>query len=72
MPLTGLTAKEDNIYRVIIYVGLATIGFVSAAKFSKNIEVFVTSFIGAYSFIRGISIYAGGFPNELDINPESI
>ena len=28
---------------------------------TKNI---ITSFLGSYAFVRGISIYAGGFPNE--------
>ena len=26
--------------------------------------IIATSFCGAYAFIRGISLYAGGFPNE--------
>ncbi len=29
---------------------------------TKNI---ITSFLGSYAFVRGISIYAGGFPSEL-------
>jgi hypothetical protein len=34
-------------------------------RFDKDIIVFVTAFIGAYALIRGISIFAGHFPNEI-------
>ena len=34
-------------------------------KFGKHIVVYVTAFLGAYAFIRGISIWAGHFPNEV-------
>ena len=35
--------------------------------FRKFIIIFATSFIGAYCFIRGISLFAGGFPDEITI-----
>jgi len=72
VPLSGLNAKDHQYYILAIYVGLAVLGFLSAAKFSEHIEVFVTAFIGSYSFVRGISFYAGGFINELEISEESI
>ena len=72
MPLTGLNEKEDNIYKLIIYIIFTLIGFFSAAYFSKSIEVFITAFIGSYSFVRGISLYAGGFINEFRINQDNI
>jgi len=31
------------------------------------IIIFATSFIGAYTFIRGISLFAGGYPNEFTV-----
>jgi len=30
----------------------------------------LTAFIGAYSFVRGISLYAGGFPSESELHAE--
>lgn len=33
----------------------------------KNIRIVFTALIGAYSVTRGISSYAGGFPNELEL-----
>ena len=35
-----------------------------AYKYDKHILVYLTSFLGAYLFIRGLSIFIGGFPNE--------
>lgn len=36
-------------------------------KFEDLIIMFCTSFIGSYLLIRGISLYAGGFPYETQI-----
>jgi len=36
-----------------------------AYKYDKHIIIYLTSFIGAYAFIRGISMFAGNFPNEI-------
>lgn len=34
-------------------------------KYDKLLIVYLTSFLGAYAFIRGISMYAGKYPNEI-------
>lgn len=34
-------------------------------KFDKHIIVYLTAFFGSYALIRGISMFAGGFPNEV-------
>lgn len=34
----------------------------------KKIVMLITSFTGSYAFIRGISLYAGGFPNETELH----
>lgn len=34
----------------------------------KQTIQFITSFAGSYLAIRGISLYAGGFPNEVDLS----
>lgn len=33
----------------------------------KFLTIFCTSFIGAYLFVRGISLFAGKFPNEFSV-----
>lgn len=43
----------------------ATFGGYLAYRFDKHIIIYLTSFLGAYAFIRGISIFAGSFPNEV-------
>ena len=35
--------------------------------FNKFIIIFSTSFIGSYCFIRGISLFAGKFPDEFQV-----
>jgi len=45
-------------------VGALIFGYL-AYKFDKHIIIYLTSFIGAYAFIRGISMFAGKFPNEV-------
>lgn len=41
------------------------------AYFVEKITImFVTAFVGSYFVIRGISLYAGGFPNEIDLTED--
>jgi hypothetical protein len=49
-----------NIACALVAAGLAIVFFFPAI-------ILATSFTGAYFFIRGISLYAGGFPNEFDL-----
>jgi len=72
IPLLGLNDKKYNMLKVVLYIILGVAGFLSAAYFSSFIEVQVTAFIGAYSFVRGISIYAGGFINELEVDEDAL
>ena len=47
----------------------AVIGSLAVAGLSlkqyDNIVIFGTTFIGSYAFIRGVSLFLGGFPNEI-------
>lgn len=36
----------------------------------KQTIMFVTAFTGSYFMIRGVSVYAGGFPNEVDLQED--
>lgn len=36
-----------------------------AYKYDRYLIIYLTGFIGSYAFIRGISMFAGGFPNEI-------
>ena len=51
---------------------VSTLGCAIAAgyltyKYDKVVIVYLTSFIGAYSLIRGISVFAGSYPNEAEL-----
>ena len=52
----------------ILFIVICIIGLIVVAFFFKPyIVIFATSFIGAYIFIRGISLFAGHFPSEFTI-----
>jgi len=41
-------------------------------KFEQQALIFGTAFMGSYSFIRGVSVFAGGFPNEMTLFSELV
>lgn len=56
---------------VVYYLIIASCGilaFIIAFKVEKFVLIISTSFIGSYFIIRGISMYAGGFPNETQLH----
>jgi len=62
-------AKSQWLYGSCTF-GLGTIGAILAYYWREHIIILSTSMIGAYSFIRGISFFAGGFPNEFTLYTE--
>ena len=62
--------KIDNSHKVVFWIFLVLMAVVCAAlsfKFCWPAVIIATSIAGAYSFIRGISVMAGGYPSELEI-----
>ena len=62
--------KIDNSHAILFWITnilLALIAGVLSIYFFDHILILTTSFIGSYLFIRGISFYAGGFPDEIDL-----
>ena len=52
----------------ILFIIACIIALIIVAFFLKKaIVIFATSFIGSYCFIRGISLFAGGYPSEFTI-----
>ena len=71
VPLLGISgSKYANIVKLILYVAAGASGFFGAAYFADGIQVFVTSFIGSYMIVRGVSLYLGGFVNEFEIDSD--
>lgn len=61
IPINGIAAN-------IIVVVVSIIVLIAIAFFFKKfIVIFGTSLIGSYCFIRGISLFAGHFPDEMTI-----
>ena len=55
-------------YLILILCGIAA--FFIAIKIEKMVIIVTTSFMGAYALVRGVSLYAGGFPSEISLHEE--
>lgn len=65
------TFAVKNQYAFYAIIIAAAIGmFFIAVKVEKTAVILLTAFIGAYAFVRGISLYAGGFPSETELHDE--
>lgn len=61
----------SNVYAYYAIIVAGAIGmFFIAVKIEKTVIIMLTAFIGAYAFVRGISLYAGGFPSETELHAE--
>ena len=58
------STNPEIIYYVTIVV-CVILGMVLINFLVKQVMVFATSLIGSYSVVKGISLYAGRFPNEV-------
>lgn len=65
---TFMVENKGAYYAIIVGSGLILLLF--GLKFEVIAIKMVTSFLGAYGVVRGISLYAGGFPNEATIADE--
>lgn len=72
--LIGLMLNEMVLYKAesqalfwCITIGCAIVAAVLSFIFYEHVLINMTAFAGAYMLIRGISLYAGGFPNEFTL-----
>lgn len=62
--------KLDNDKKVFFWIFMVLMGGICAGLTFLvfwHVIILATSFAGAYAVMRGISLYAGGFPGELEI-----
>lgn len=60
-----------NVYAYYGIIGVcAVLTFLAAWKIETTVVILLTAFIGSYSLVRGISLYAGGFPSETELQKE--
>lgn len=65
VPFFGLESSgTGNSVRWAIYIVFGLIGFVLGVWKSESVKIYMTAFIGSFFFMRGIAVYAGGFPDE--------
>lgn len=65
---TFAVGNQYAFYAIIVAAALGM--FFIALKIEKTVIILLTAFIGAYAFVRGISLYAGGFPSESELHVE--
>lgn len=58
---------NQTLIHILFIIGCILISVAIAYYARKFIIIIATSFIGAYAFIRAISIFAGGFPSEYTV-----
>lgn len=61
--------EEDWQYYGII-AGCAVVLGVLTYFLQETVIIFMTSLVGAYAIVRGVSLYAGGFPSEMELHDE--
>ena len=66
---TTFAVQNKYAFYAIIVAGAVAM-FLIAIKVEKTVIILLTAFIGSYAFVRGISLYAGGFPSETELHDE--
>jgi hypothetical protein len=62
---TGAMITNDTVHYSI--VGACALGaMVLACVLSDFIIIVTTAFVGSYMLVRGVSFFAGGYPDEFD------
>ena len=75
--MVGALINEIGLYKtgstVLFWTVALGCAFVAAALtfcIYNHVLILMTSFAGAYGFWRGVSLFAGGFPNEFTLAKE--
>lgn len=68
MVYTAFLVWTNNLYIYFgISIGLAITFAVLAWKMFERVLIFGTALLGSYVLVRGIAMFAGHFPNEIEI-----
>jgi uncharacterized membrane protein HdeD (DUF308 family) len=65
--------KADNGKKIVFWIWCLSIAIVAGVLsifLFNHALIIATSLVGSYAFVRGISMYAGGFPNEMELVEE--
>jgi hypothetical protein len=66
---TAFMIKEEWAFYLTL-AGCALVAFFIGYKVETAVIIMVTSFVGSYGLVRGISLYAGHFPSESQLHDE--
>ena len=68
--LTTAFVVENKWAYYAILIGCGAACFFVAFKIETTVVIIITGFVGAYALVRGVSLYAGGFPSETQLHDE--
>jgi len=63
--LVLVTFVQSSVVLFIVAFGLGAAGAYLTVKQKSELKIIVTALLGSYAFVRGISVFAGGYPNEI-------
>lgn len=66
---SAFVISADWAYWVTL-IACGGVAFFLAFKLQNHVMIGVTSFVGSYALVRGISLYAGGFPSEQELHDQ--
>jgi hypothetical protein len=66
---TSFIVDNEYVYWAILVVCAIVAAFL-AFKIETAVICAITSFVGGYCLVRGVSLYVGGFPNETQLHQE--
>jgi hypothetical protein len=67
MFLYKITDKHSDIVLWVTIIILAIIAGIVAVKLFEPAVILTTAVCGAYAIVRGIGVFAGGYPNEFHV-----
>jgi len=65
--LVLVTFLQSSVVLFIVAFGLGFAGAYFSVVNKGELKIYITALLGAYSFVRGISVFAGGYPNEVTL-----
>lgn len=63
--LVFISFLQSTYFLAFLTFGLGFVGAFLCFKFRNHLAILTTALLGAYAFVRGISMFVGDYPNEI-------
>jgi hypothetical protein len=65
--LVFISFLQSTYFLAFLTFGLGFVGAYLCFRFRKDLAIITTALLGAYAFVRGISMFVGDYPNEIQL-----